>query len=225
MQIGVNRSILLLVGLLLNSRISSAQLVDSTQRLTDSLTLAVLSTSRTYSHIEEILQCVPPESDWFDLLPCVLPVELPLEHFQVSSPFGMRRHPIDKAWRLHGGVDVAAPINLPVKATAAGIVSQVGHDAVLGAFIRLRHAFGFETVYGHLKGYCVKPGQRIALNEEIGRVGQTGKTTGPHLHYVIKKNGSAIDPFQFCFLLRRRLWLYQKPMPTGSGISVSSSTK
>lgn len=198
--------------------------IDSISQLRDSLELVLLSTSQTYAHIEEILQCVPAQSIYFDLLPSVLPVNVPLESFRISSPFGIRLHPIQKQLRLHGGVDVKAKTGMPVKATANGFVSQVGFDPILGAFVVLQHAFGFETVYGHLKGYCVKPGQSIELNQEIGRVGQTGKTTAPHLHYVIKKNGSSIDPFQFCFLLRRRLWLYQRSTPAGSGIPTSAST-
>lgn len=201
-----------------------AAAIDSINQLRDSLELVLLSTSQTYAHIEEILQCVPVRSSYFDLLPCVLPVSVSLESFRVSSPFGIRVHPIHKQLRFHGGVDVKAKTGMPVKATAKAFVSQVGFDPALGAFVRLQHAFGFETVYGHLKGYCVKPGQYIELNQEIGRVGQTGMTTGPHLHYVIKKNGSIIDPFQFCFLLRRRLWLYQRSTPTGSGIPIPVPT-
>ena len=198
--------------------------IDSIKCVQDSLEVVLLTTSQTYAHIEEILQCIPVESSYLDLLPSVLPINVPLENFRLSSPFGIRVHPIRKQLRFHTGVDVKAKSGMAVKATAKGVVSQVGFDPTLGAFVRLRHAFGFETVYGHLKGYCVKPGQLVAINQELGRVGQTGMTTGPHLHYVIKKNGSMIDPFQFCFLLRRRLWIYERSSPTGTGISVSAST-
>jgi murein DD-endopeptidase MepM/ murein hydrolase activator NlpD len=108
-----------------------------------------------------------------------------------------------------------------VKGTAAGIVKRVGHDPALGVFVQLQHAFGFETTYGHLLGYCVKPGQTVKRNQEIGRVGKTGLATGPHLHYVIKKNGSMVDPFDFCFLLRRRLWLYKASNVSAVGNSKS----
>jgi|GEM_PF-812448 len=189
---------------------------DSINQVRDSLELVVLTISKTYAHIEEILQCVPVTSNRFDLLPSVLPINVPLEFFRVSSPFGVRRHPVHKQMRFHGGIDVKARAGMPVKATAKGWVVQVGFDPALGAFVRLQHAFGFETVYGHLQGYCVKPGQFVELNQEIGKVGKTGISTGPHLHYVIKKNGSAIDPFDFCFLLRRRLWLYERSKVKGT---------
>ncbi|WP_461129703.1 M23 family metallopeptidase [Spirosoma aerophilum] len=190
----------------------------------DSLEIELLRTTETYSQVVRLIKILPPTSSYLSLLPCVLPVDMPIEAFRIASPFGIRQHPILKRSRFHGGVDVKAQSGTSVKATAAGVVSQVGYDPALGAFVRLQHTFGFETVYGHLKGYCVRPGQCIELNEEIGRVGQTGMTTGPHLHYVIKKNGSAIDPFQFCFLLRHRLNLYQAISPSGSGISDSSAT-
>ena len=114
---------------------------------------------------------------------------------------------------------------MAVRATADGIVHQVGHDPSLGVFVRIRHAFGFETTYGHLSGYRVKAGQPVKRSEEIGRVGKTGMATGPHLHYTIKKNGSVVDPFEFCFLLRRRLWIYQSAIPTGLGRPASDSTR
>lgn len=200
-----------------------SQAQEISQQMRDSLEVELLRTTQTYDQVVRIVQLLPSESTYLSLIPSVLPVNLPIEAFRVVSPFGMRQHPILKKSKLHGGVDVKATIGIPVKATAPGVVSQVGFDPALGAFVRLQHAFGFETVYGHLKGYCVKPGQQIELNEEIGRVGQTGMTTGPHLHYVIKKNGSAIDPFQFCFLLRYRLWIYQSAKPTASATSDSTA--
>ncbi|RYF57346.1 MAG: M23 family metallopeptidase [Cytophagaceae bacterium] len=203
----------------------TSQAQDINQQKRDSLEVELLRTTQTYDQVVQLVHILPAESTYLSLIPSVLPVNLPIDAFRIVSPFGMRQHPLLKKSKFHGGVDVKATIGIPVKATAAGVVSQVGFDTALGAFVRLKHAFGFETVYGHLKGYCVKPGQQIELNEEIGRVGQTGMTTGPHLHYVIKKNGSAIDPFQFCFLLRHRLWLYQSARPTASGISDSTGVE
>ncbi|GAB3220168.1 M23 family metallopeptidase [Spirosoma arcticum] len=198
---------------------------DSIRRVLDSLEVTLLRTTQTYYQIERLLHSFGPESPYLMLLPCVLPVDLPLQAFRVTSPFGKRFHPVHHQVRFHQGVDVRAPLGMVVKATAAGIVKRVGHDPALGVFVQLQHAFGFETTYGHLKGYCVKPGQSIELNEEIGRVGQTGLATGPHLHYTIKKNGSVLDPFEFCFLLRRRLWFLQSSSSTGKGVSTSEGVK
>lgn len=211
----------LVVSLRLSVSIALAQ--DTIQAKRDSLEVELLRTTQTYNQIIRLIKVLPAESPYLSLLPSVLPVDLPIEAFRISSPFGIRQHPVLKRSRFHGGVDVKAQPGTAVKATAAGFVREVGYDPALGVFVRLQHAFGFETIYGHLKGYCVKPAQRIELNEQIGQVGQTGLTTGPHLHYVIKKNGSIVDPFEFCFLLRHRLMLYQSASPTASGISDSTA--
>lgn len=174
--------------------------------VTDSLEIVILRQASRDNELLRIVDYLKPEN--FDLLPGVFPVDLPLSAFEVTSPFGTRRHPVTHDWRFHNGVDVKARPGMVVKATAAAIVTEVGNDPTLGIFVRLQHAFGFETIYGHLSGYCVKPGERLGRNQEIGKVGQTGLATGPHLHYIIKKNGSNLDPFAFCFLLRRRLNLY-----------------
>ena len=197
--------------------------IDSVRRLRDSLEVTMLRQTHTYEQIELIIQTIHKESTYIDLLPCVLPVDLPIEAFRITSPFGIRKHPVLKKSRFHGGIDVKASNGRPVKATASGFVVETGYDVSLGAFVRLQHSLGFETIYGHLSGFCVRQGQCIERNEEIGRVGQSGLTTGPHLHYCIKKNGSAIDPFQFCFLLRRRLWLIQSMKPVDSGTADSPS--
>lgn len=189
----------------------------------DSMEIALLKTTRTYEQVTRIVKVIPAESNYLLLLPSVLPVDLPVQAFRITSPFGKRYHPIHRQTRFHEGVDVRADMGMIVKATAPGVVKRVGHHPVLGVFVELRHAFGFETTYGHLSGYCVKPGQSVERNQEVGRVGKTGLTTGPHLHYVIKKNGSVVDPYGFCFLLRHRLWLLQSSTPAASGMSDSTT--
>lgn len=183
--------------------------IDSTTTELDTVQLAFMHRALSYAQIEQVVKAIALTPDYLPLIPCVLPVDLPLEQFRVTSPFGLRKHSIYGRLRLHAGLDVKAVKGQAVKATAAGVVKQVGYNTELGAFVRLQHAFGFETVYGHLNGYCVRVGHAVRCGEAIGRVGQTGAATGPHLHYTIKKNGSVIDPFQFCFLLRRKAssWL------------------
>lgn len=198
---------------------------DSMLRVLDSLEVTLLRTTQTYQQVERLLASFPPASPYLSLLPSVLPVDLPIQAFWITSPFGQRYHPIHRQTRFHEGVDVRAPLGMVVKATAAGVVKRVGYDPNLGVFVVLQHAFGFETTYGHLSGYCVKPAQSVERNQELGRVGKTGLATGPHLHYVIKKNGSMVDPYQFCFLLRRRLWFIHSSSSTGKGVSTSEGVK
>jgi hypothetical protein len=198
--------------------------VDSSLRALDSMEIAMLQTTQTYQQVERLLASFPSGSAHLDLLPSVLPIDVPIQSFRISSPFGMRRHPIHQTVRFHNGLDIKAPMGMVVKATAAGIVKRVGVDPALGAFVHVQHAFGFETTYGHLSGYCVGPGQPVSRNQEIGRVGQSGLATGPHLHYSLQKNGSVMDPFDFCFLLRRWLWFQELKSKT-SGTSAPDEAK
>ena len=195
--------------------------IDSFPAVQDSMEVTLLNTAVSYAQIEQMLLYFPPESKQVNRLPSVLPIDLPVEAFRITSPFGPRSHPIRQHTQFHAGIDVRAAPGQVVKATAEGRVIRAGYDAGLGAYVHIRHAFGFETVYGHLSAFCVRPGDAVVRNQEIGRVGSTGQTTGPHLHYVIKKNGSAIDPFSFCFLLRHRLRLYEKS--NTSGVPASKS--
>lgn len=195
---------------LLSGSLSAWAQTDSLQHALDSLEVELLKTTRTYEQVDRLIQTIPLQARYLDALPSVFPVAVAIQEFAISSPFGLRRHPIKHKTKLHGGIDVKAPEGLAVKATAPGIVRRVGYDPGLGAFVEVIHAFGFQTLYGHLTDYCVQPGAQVERGDDLGKVGRTGLTTGPHLHYVIKKNGQAIDPLHFCYLLRRRLWLLQR---------------
>ncbi len=127
----------------------------------DSLEFALLRTTQTYDQLEHVINTISLEPAYLDMIPCVLPVMVPLEAFRITSPFGIRRHPIHQQLRFHNGVDVKAPAGMVVKATAGGIIKQVGIDPALGVFVRIQHVFGFETTYGHLSGFCVKAGQTV----------------------------------------------------------------
>ncbi|WP_374759902.1 M23 family metallopeptidase [Fibrella rubiginis] len=102
-------------------------------------------------------------------------------------------------------MDFPQPVGTPVYATADGYVSQVGLQSDgLGLSIQLIHESGYITTYGHLSRYEVQPGQRVRRGQRIGQVGQTGITTGPHLHYIVRYKGQAIDPRRHCFLILER---------------------
>ena len=189
---------------------------DFSTSILDSLEVEILKTTRTYEQVDRLIQTLPLHSEYLDHVPSILPVAVSIQEFSVTSPFGVRRHPIHKLIQFHGGIDVRAKSGMRVTVTAPGIVKQVGYDPALGAFVQVLHGFGFETLYGHLLNYCVQPGQRLCRGDEIGRVGQTGLSTGPHLHYVIRKNGQAVDPLHFCYLLRRRLYLLQRGLESGT---------
>jgi murein DD-endopeptidase MepM/ murein hydrolase activator NlpD len=118
----------------------------------------------------------------------------PLEFSRVSSGFGMRRHPIARAWMKHQGIDYAAPTGTRVRAVGDGIVEHAGTKGGYGNTVIIRHHGQYATVYAHLSRVAVRRGQRIAQNDTIGAVGQTGWATGPHLHYEFRVGGEARNP-------------------------------
>jgi murein DD-endopeptidase MepM/ murein hydrolase activator NlpD len=121
----------------------------------------------------------------------------PLRFTRISSRFSRNRlHPILRVRRPHLGVDYAAPPGTPVMASADGIVTLAGTWGGLGRAVRLRHANGYETIYGHLSRVTVHRGERVSQGERIGAVGSTGLATGPHLDYRMRLNGGYVDPLE-----------------------------
>lgn len=115
----------------------------------------------------------------------------------VTSGFGPRVSPFTEKPAWHDGLDIGAAANAPIQAPAQGRVTSVGFDPKLGILVKLDHGFGIETVYGHLAKSLVKEGQRVKRGEAIALVGSTGLATGPHLHYMVKVNGQALDPVKY----------------------------
>jgi murein DD-endopeptidase MepM/ murein hydrolase activator NlpD len=109
----------------------------------------------------------------------------------LTSPFGPR-------WgRLHGGIDLAAGPGSPVRAAAPGTVSAAGAEGAYGNVVRIRHADGVETVYAHLSAAEVAVGATVAAGEQIGREGNTGRSTGSHLHFEVRQSDVAVDPLRW----------------------------
>jgi len=112
----------------------------------------------------------------------------------VSSVFGYRESPFGSNYEFHDGLDISAPAGTPVLATADGVVTLAGHYGDTGNTVTISHGYGYETGYGHLSYISVKEGQRVERGQEIGRVGSTGRSTGPHLHYLVKVAGAKVNP-------------------------------
>jgi Membrane proteins related to metalloendopeptidases len=112
-----------------------------------------------------------------------------------TSDFGMRKHPISGAHAMHKGMDIAAPTGTPVQATKAGKVVATGYDADgAGNFVVVDHGGGVKSKYFHLNEINVKEGQELKAGQQLGTVGSTGDSTGPHLHFEVHINGEAVDP-------------------------------
>jgi murein DD-endopeptidase MepM/ murein hydrolase activator NlpD len=118
----------------------------------------------------------------------------PLAFSRVTSGFKMRFHPILQTWRAHLGVDYASPTGTAVRAIGVGVVESAGTMGGYGNAVVLKHANGHSTVYAHLSQMLVKRGQSVAQGQTIGKVGETGWATGPHLHFEFRVNGKHQDP-------------------------------
>lgn len=123
-------------------------------------------------------------------------MKTPINGARLSSGFGLRTHPVMGFTRFHRGVDFAAPIGTPIMAAGDGVVEQVGWGGGLGKMVRLRHADGYETIYGHMSNFArgLNPGDQVRQGQLIGYVGSTGMSTGPHLHYEVIIRGEHINP-------------------------------
>ncbi|MCX6119385.1 MAG: M23 family metallopeptidase, partial [Proteobacteria bacterium] len=115
----------------------------------------------------------------------------------VTSGFGVRMSPFSGESAYHKGIDVAAPVGTPVLAPADGVVTFSGIKEGYGNFVMIAHGYGVVTAYGHNAQNLVANGQVIKRGEQLATVGQTGRTTGPHLHYEIWLNGRVVDPKRF----------------------------
>jgi murein DD-endopeptidase MepM/ murein hydrolase activator NlpD len=125
-------------------------------------------------------------------------VRKPLATGIMRSGFGARNHPLLGYYKQHTGVDWAAPLGTAIYASGNGIVEKVGWESGYGKYVRIRHANGYETAYGHMTAFAraTQPGKRVRQGQVIGYVGSTGLSTGPHLHYEMLVNGRFVDPLR-----------------------------
>lgn len=126
-----------------------------------------------------------------------LPFGVPTKGARQTSGFGPRRDPLRRTYRMHKGMDFAAPRGTPIYSSGDGVVSFSGRQSGYGIVVKIRHAFGFETVYAHLNKSRVKVGQRVERGDRIADMGSTGRSTGSHLHYEIRIDGKPVNPNKF----------------------------
>ena len=122
---------------------------------------------------------------------------MPINYTRFSSPFGYRVHPVYGDLRMHYGVDLAAPQGTPIYATRGGRVSLATYDSSSGYYVSVNHLDGFVSKYLHMTHYVVSPGQYVAAGQLLGYCGSTGASTGPHLHFGIYYNGTAVNPANY----------------------------
>jgi len=122
-------------------------------------------------------------------------MKTPINGARLSSPFGMRKHPIDGFTKMHRGTDFAAPMGTPIMASGDGVVKKAGWCGGGGNCVVIRHNSTYQTVYAHMSKFAkgIRSGVRVKQGQTIGYVGSTGKSTGPHLHYEVIVNGKKIN--------------------------------
>lgn len=127
----------------------------------------------------------------------VLPLASPLANYEVTSGFGRRRDPINRRRAIHAGIDLRAPLRAAVVATAPGRVVFAGRRGGYGRMVEIDHGLGVHTRYAHLSRIAVRVGQNLGLGGRVGLLGNSGRTTGPHLHYEVVVDGRARNPQPF----------------------------
>ena len=131
---------------------------------------------------------VPSSSGWV----------CPVPYYTLTSPFGMRIHPISGQWKMHNGVDMAAAQGTPIYAAKSGKVTTASYQAGgAGYYVSINHGDGFSSIYMHMTHFIVSPGQYVTAGQVIGYVGSTGGSTGPHLHFGISYNGTYVNPMDY----------------------------
>lgn len=126
-----------------------------------------------------------------------VPHLMPAGNGAITSPFGFRIHPISGSGEYHKGMDIDGSTGDPIRAAAGGTVVNAEWHGGYGLLVAIDHGNGFSTRYGHLSGVSVRPGQRVEAGQVIASMGSTGYSTGSHLHYEVRYNGNAIDPWQY----------------------------
>ncbi len=147
------------------------------------------SQEKSFAEIHEHLMKL---SSFFAATPSIWPVK-----GWVTSTFGQRTSPYTGLPQFHKGLDIANRVGTPVVATADGIVVKAAWDSNLGKSVVIRHGYGVQTTYGHLSEINVRVGQKVRRGQKIAAVGNTGRSTGPHLHYAVAMNGVDVNPAKY----------------------------
>ncbi len=169
-------------------------MIETTKKL-DILTKQLYVQSKSY---DELAKEVNSKGKMMASIPAVQPVDSRKLRGAISG-FGYRIHPIYKIRKMHAGIDFTAPIGTPIYATGDGVIIAAGNERGYGNRLMINHGYGYVTKYAHMSRFKSKKGQRVKRGDVIGYVGNTGASTGPHLHYEVFKNGKAVNPINFFF--------------------------
>jgi murein DD-endopeptidase MepM/ murein hydrolase activator NlpD len=159
----------------------------------DKLMREIYYASRSLDDTQDLAE---NKEEFSTVIPAIWPIDR-TKLKDVSSLYGMRMHPRYGYWKMHEGVDLSAPKGTPVYATGNAVVSRSGWQTGYGQLIELNHGFGYKTRYGHLSKRYVSPGDSVTRGQVIGEVGNTGVSSGSHLHYEVRFRDKTINPIHY----------------------------
>ncbi|MCB0737356.1 MAG: M23 family metallopeptidase [Bacteroidetes bacterium] len=175
------------------SNLPKGEILKELNQRTDAVHRKIVVLSKSYGDLATL---VTQKEDFLRHQPAIMPLSnQDLTRF--SSGFGYRMHPILKIWKMHEGVDFTAPIGTEIYATGDGKIEKAKYGRGFGRHVIIDHGYGYKTIYAHMSKISVRRGQTIKRGELIGLVGNTGSSTGPHLHYEVLKNGRKVDPIYY----------------------------
>jgi murein DD-endopeptidase MepM/ murein hydrolase activator NlpD len=178
------------------ARMEDHELVNSIVGTIGNINSRMQAQNASYNEIDKLIE---NKEQLLSHTPAIQPVSNK-DLTRVASGFGYRIDPIYKTTKMHAGIDFTAPQGTPIYATANGRVTTSGNTGNgYGNHVIVNHGYGYETLYGHMVRVKARNGQEVKRGEVIGWVGSTGKSTGPHLHYEVHKNGTKIDPVYFFY--------------------------
>jgi murein DD-endopeptidase MepM/ murein hydrolase activator NlpD len=132
-----------------------------------------------------------------------LPIGVPAPGSEITSRYGNRRDPFLKRMAFHGGIDFRASTGTPINSAGSGVVVHAGRNGGYGKMVEIDHGGGFTSRYAHLSKVLVNKGDHVSMGQRIGKAGSTGRSTGPHLHYEVRRNGNSVDPMRFLQTARK----------------------
>lgn len=175
---------------------ANADLVVNTTQKMDFLDRQLYIQSQSF---DEVVNLFKQNDEMLKCIPAIQPVSNK-DLKKTASGYGMRIDPIYKTSKFHEGMDFSASTGTPIYATGNGTVTKAGWQSGYGRVVVINHGYGYETLYAHMNKIDVRKGQKVIRGEVIGEVGNTGKSTGPHLHYEVHVKGRVVNPVNYYFM-------------------------
>lgn len=173
----------------------NTEIIKNTTKKLDVIASQLVVQSKSY---DEVFELAKSKEKMMASIPAIQPISNK-DLRRIGSYFGYRTDPFYKVTKFHEGIDFTASVGTEIYATGDGTVVNVGRKGGYGNCIVINHGYGYQTLYAHLSKTDVKPGQKVQRGQVIGRVGNTGKSTSPHLHYEVHKGNRSVDPINFFF--------------------------